>query len=81
MIGKTEAEIDADWLARRAALRADKAPTLPTVLGEIEHCVGLLMRMAAEAQAGRMELVEVSTDSRPGEASVLLPLLKARHGQ
>ena len=80
MISKTDAELDADLAERRAAMRAEKAPKLPVVLQEIEHCVGLLMRMAAEAQAGRMELVKFSTE-RPGEASVLAALLMARYAK
>ena len=80
MIGKSGAEVTEDWLARRAAMMAEKAPKLPTVLLEIETCVGLLMRMAADAQAGRMPLSEFSTD-RPGEASVMTALLMARYGR
>jgi hypothetical protein len=80
VIGKTEQELDQDWLARRAALLAEKAPKLPVVLQEIETCVGLLMRMAADAQAGRMALTEFSTE-RPGEASVMTALFMARFGR
>lgn len=81
MIGKSEDQLTEDWLARRAAMMAEKAPKLPTVLLEIETCVGLLMRMAAEVEAGRMALSEFSTERRPGEASVFTPLLMARFGR
>jgi hypothetical protein len=80
VIGKSEDQLTEDWLARRAAMMAEKAPKLPTVLLEIETCVGLLMRMAADVEAGRMALSEFSTEG-PGEASVFTPLLMARYGR
>ena len=79
MIAQTEAELDADWLARREAIRAAKAPTLAVVITEIEQTVAMLIRLAADAEAGKIPLTDFMDDHRPGEAEVLVPLMMMRY--
>ena len=76
---QSEAEVDADWLARREAMRALKAPTLAAVITEIEQTVAVLIRLAAEAEAGTIPLTDFMDEDRPGEAEVLVPLMMMRH--
>ena len=77
---KTEQEYEADWLARRAAMRAEKAPKLPEVMKAIQKVVEDLLRLADDAAAGRIPLEDFIDDFRPGEVEVLTPLLMAQHG-
>jgi len=76
--GKSEAEIEADWVARRAAIHAAKAPTLPVVLKAIESTVRDLMRLADATVAGTVPLTDYLHESEPGEADPLLALLLNR---
>jgi len=61
-------------------MRAEKAPTLAAVLTAIEQTVAALIRLAAEAEAGRIPLEDFIDDYRPGEVEVLTPLLLMQHG-
>jgi hypothetical protein len=75
---KSEVEVTEDWLARREAMRAAKAPKLADVLTAIEAEVAALIRLAAEVEAGRVDLVDFMIDDRPGEVNVLAALMISR---
>lgn len=59
-------------------MRAEKAPPLPVVLNAIQRTVEDLMRLAEDAAAGRVPLVDFMHDDRPGEADAVLGLMLAR---
>jgi hypothetical protein len=80
VIGKSEAEVTQDWLGRRAAMRAEKAPAMPDVVKAIKAVVEDLLRLADDVASGRVPLEDFIDDSRPGEVEVLAPLLMMRHG-
>jgi hypothetical protein len=75
---KSEAEIQADWEARHEAIRAAKAPAVPIILRAIQAEVENLLRLADGVASGRVPLTDFLSDSRPGEANVLLALMLNR---
>jgi hypothetical protein len=76
----TEVEVTQDWLARREAARAEKAPAMPDVVKAIRGYVEDLLRLADDVASGKIPLADFIDDSRPGEIEVLAPLLMMRHG-
>jgi hypothetical protein len=78
MIRKTEAEVTEDWLARREAARAEKAPAMPDVVKAIRAVVEDLLRLADDAAAGRVPLTLFLDDEHPERVNVLAALLISR---
>ena len=77
----SEAAVDADWLARREAARAARAPKLPDVVQAIRGQVEELMRLADDAAAGRVPLSLFLDDEHPERVNVLAALLISRCGR
>ena len=74
----SEAAVDQDWLARREAARAARAPKLPDVLQAIQHEVEDLLRLADGAASGRVPLSLFVDDSHASRVNVLAALLISR---
>ena len=75
---RTESEVDAEWLARREAARAERAPKLPDVLTAIQAEVEDLLRLADSAASGRTPLALFLDDEHPSRVNVLAALLISR---
>lgn len=80
MNGRTEDQVTEDWLQRRAAMRAAKAPAMPDVVKAIRGYVEDLLRLADDVASGKIPLEDFIDDHQPGRIEVLAPLLMSRHG-
>jgi len=75
---RSDAVVDADWLARREVALAARAPKLPDVLTAIQSEVEDLLRLADSAASGKLPLSLFLDDSHPSRVNVLAALLISR---